>query len=379
MINTKLSIKYKLILLVAVMAIVFFSEAFLSFSKMLVAEQFLGAKAVSKIRLGSNPTRAESDDGRYVAAIKNRVLVSKDHVLSCYGRDGALQWSRELASEEVMVYPLNGNILLVDKSKGDLALMNVHNEVLRQKKDIGEIREIQVSQKGLLAISSADGRSISLFDEKLERNGKIVPPAGDIVRFKFSKTEPRLLIYTTELINQDFGSYIYHYNAQSQLVSTSDLQRMIVYDFEQKDDLTIIGSDWITRIYKEQQSKLDTRLSTKSEQLNGTVECIGSNESFFAIQTLIAKGDNQGRTRMALYDWSHKLVGEQIYDVPAEEIFLGNKYFVLKAGDTLTIWSYDFKKIASLSLPGELAKLQWIDTFQFLIYTDDMATIYKIK
>lgn len=379
MINTKLSIKYKLSLLVAVMAIVFFSEALLSFSKMLFAEQFLGARPVSEIRLGSNTKRAERDDGRFVAAIKNRVLVAKDHVLSCYGRDGALQWRRELASEEVMVYPLNGNILLVDKSKGDLALMNVHNEILRQKKDIGEIREIQVSQKGLLAISSADGRSVSLFDEKLERTGKIVPPAGDIVRFKFSKSEPRLLIYTTELINQDFGSYIYHYNAQSQLVSTSDLQRMIVYDFEQKDDLTIIGSDWITRIYKEQQSKLDTRLSTKSEQLNGTVECIGSNENFFAIQTLIAKGDNQGRTRMALYDWSHTLVGEQIYDVPAEEIYLGNKYFVLKAGDALTIWSYDFKEIGILNLPGDLAKLQWIDTFQFLVYTDDAATIYKIK
>lgn len=379
MINSKLSIKFKFVLLMAVSMCIFFSDQILTASKLLVAERFLTVSALSEISMITDQKQGEHDDIRHVAAVKNSILVARDNSLSCYGRDGALQWRRELAGAEVMILPLKDSVLLIDKGRGDLSRVSLNNEILKQKKDIGEVREIELSNQGLIALSSGDGKFISLLDENLERVGKIVPPAGDIVRFKFSKTEPRLLVYTTELVKGEFGSYIYHYNSQSQLVSTSDLQHMIVYDFEQKDDLTIIGSDWMTRIFKDSESKLDTRLSTKSEQLNGTVECIGSNADYFAIQTLIAKGENQGRTRMALYDWSHQLVGEQIYDVPAEEIHLGRKYFILKTSEDLTIWNYDFVRIAALSLNSDMARLQWVDTFKFLVYTEDNATLFLIK
>lgn len=380
--NTKLTGRYQLILLLIVMTLVFSYEQIISVTKLLILESWFNIKAVAEIESFSKGSPDEKAASFSAVSLEGRVIIAGEGQLTCYGHDGMLIWQRALSSNHVDLYKFGSNCLIVDKSRGDLALLSAKNEILYSKKDIGVVKNIEIFKDERIALSKSEGNAIAVFDSELKLVGTLEPPAGDVVMFKFSMEEPRLLVYSTALINGEFSSFIYHYSDEALLLSTSDLEDRIVYDFEHNLGLTTIGSDWIASIMPVQNtgnSSSMEKLSVKQQALDGFVECIGTNNQYLMLQTLIKEGADQGKSRISLYDWHHNLLGDVVTSDYVQNITMGKQFAVIETSGKLLIYNYELKNVAQLQMDEEGLGLEWIDAFQLLVMTNDAVKIYKVK
>jgi len=336
-------------------------------------------KLISKVAFETDGLQLKTSE-KTAYSQNGRILVAEGKLLSCRSIKGELIWQREITGSNILMYAFGGQTLIVDKSRGDLSVINTNSGILMQKKDVGEIDQLVLYRDQFLAISSYKDKSVQVFDSTLERIGKVKPPSGDIIKFKYSKVEPRLLIYVTELVDGKISSFIYQYDKHLGLIATNDLGNAVVYDFDYLSDLIIIGSDWVGKVNNAQsQGSEVTDLTFDVDDIQGQFEQTASSEEYFVAQYLVTEGEEQGKSKLMIIDLKNNRKTISVANVVSDKIVLGQKFIISKELQNLFIYDYEDHFVGELSFEHEIVNVQWISSYKFLVQSSDYIYIYAIK
>ena len=334
----------QLLILLGLSVLIFQFETGYTILKRAIFPSFVSPRLLSKIDFHKD-SEIQNSEVKSIYTQNNRVLIISGSTIDCLSVRGDLLWRREVSGSKVTVVSMGENTLIIDMLRGDLSLINMDNEIIVQKKDIGEINQITTYKDKLVAVSNFKNRKIQVFNSSLERVGVIDPPPGEIVRFKFSKVEPRLLVYETEMINNQLRSFIYHYNSELKLIASNDLDGEVVYDFEFLKDLIIIGSNWIGTVDVSGVRELNSeKISYKVSEIKGLIESTGGNESQLAVQYLVTEGEDQGKSKLVLLDKNNNVSTIPLKNQSSDQIILGERYVIVRELQTIFVYDNEFKE-----------------------------------
>lgn len=376
----KMSFRMKMILLVTIITVIYGFSSFVNLLNDIFFDSYRNVTTKLEIPFNEPFQGLAQSDNTSATLINNYYYVVSDNVLASYQGNGVLRWRRQLTSEAISLLPFGDQLVLIEKNRGDLALLDYNNINLAQIKDNGPIDKVSIYKNQLIAVSQHRNNSILVFNNQLKLQKTIILPEGDLISFSFSKSQPRLLVYMTKLEGKQIRSFIYHYDEALNLIATNDLNDTVVYSYLYEDGLITIGEDWMKHIVSDSENPRAWKNETiRLEDYKDSIELVSYSDQAIGIFSLLQKGEHQGNYRLALYDTQLRLIDEMILQDTYRDLLLSNQYIALVSDQRIDFYNYKMEFLCDQILLPDVIELFWVSATEFAVKYKERLVIFEIN
>ncbi len=377
----------EVVYLVLIIILVFGMPSILSFAKSFLFSGMVSVRKVAEIELGSSvydkgtessgeefsendPTKPKGSirpEGKIAFMIDDKLMVKNSNNLECYDLKGNKVWTRSLKSSDTEILKWNEKYIIVDKNMGQIALLNLNNEVEIEEKNLGKLDEIAVS-KTRLFISLTGKNEVLVLNSALKEAGRISEKNGEIIDIESEFKTSNLICYNTSISDEGFRSFVVIYDEDAKILGTLDLDGSLLFDVFVDENITLVCDDKILMYNK------NARPIGVLSLLETIEDADVQGENLFAITSKSGL-----EKRLVRYDEALEETKEQDLPDTAKFISTGDRKLVVCLDKRIMFYDYGLNLIEDINLMVDIESFEWISDKLFYVVGEDRLIIYSTQ
>ncbi len=329
---------------------------------------YVAIEAEAGIKEGADVNK-QVDIAKDVFKLDDNILIHASGRLLAFDKAGKNIWNRDIRSDNADIVKWNDKTVIVDKFRGDIAVVNSENQVLKSISEIGQIEKIRASDEKLY-VKLLGENIIDIYSLELEKVARIDDDYGSLINFIVDPESSELIVYTISVKEEQLKSFLYVYNKEAELIGSSDIESSIVFDMFIEDNINIICDDKILTFTKNAES------ISEFVYAGSVDDVIAKNSSLYGI---FSKGST-AEYRRSLTVLDEKLEEVKSVDLPnsAKGIEAGERVLLVYSDNKISVFDYSLNNENTINTSINVEKLKWMSDDYFYVTDNKKVSIYKV-
>lgn len=363
--RTKLTARlFEVGLLFLIILFVFFLPNMITALKVNFFSTLLDIDRVSVIVM---PDELQSDV--YVA--NETVVVGGDNQLMGYDKEGKMIWHRELRGTDTQLRSNSQYLLIAEKTRGEVVLVDSENVVVASVRDLGRLELISFSEDSRVAVKLAGENRILLLDDSLAITGSIDIGEGEIIDLQLPSVEEVVMLSVVDLNDNRFESHVLQFDMYGRPLGISDCEGQLIYSMHMSDYQVIVTDKSMMSFNKEAQ--LVAEIGSP-----GIVNNSVSYKNRLYTSMISTLEDGSEETKLMIY--SDDLSGYEEMDLPigADGLLVNDRFIAVYVDGLVTLYDHSLKQVGKINTQLTISNIQWLDQMTLVVNDSAEILIYEI-
>ncbi len=374
------------LLLLIIVIVVFFTPNVYAYLKINFFTQTIDMQEIAEIAIDSPKEFS-------IYNYNDKIVIATPDALSLYTADGKMLKRRQLNGEEVEVKVAGDIVLTAETLRGDVGVLSGDDlAVVMEKKDLGAISDILVSQQGYIVIVLEKDNRFYILNKQLEIDSSFALPEGEITNLSLSNDGGVLLVAVVNLENGRFKSYVYQYDLAlgGKIIGSCDLADSLVFSVYMNDNQVVITDSEI-KSYNRKSDEIATISDiNKIDQSASYGEYLYT--AFWGMsEETITRVDKNGKEvqqkvekevpKLKVYkdDFQAKASMEVKLKSLPQQIIVNDKFIATYAEGAIHLYDKEINSLAVNRSKSDLKGILWLGADKLLAYDNNLIRVYQLK
>jgi hypothetical protein len=210
---------------------------------------------------------ASGKEGAQFFTAEGLLFSLSDDKLVCYDKYAKALWEKPFASQNAEILPFSRDILVVDRSFGDLYIVSRSGEIKAQKLDQGVIREVK-AKDGKIALLLKGKNYINVFDSDLSKLGSASIPKGYMTAWDFSPKTRNIAVSVISAQDKGLASSVHIMGYDGKLSESISVDGCAIYGMDFDETYLKVISDRKLACYDMPEAKVRYESNFKRNTVN---------------------------------------------------------------------------------------------------------------